>query len=169
MQQALPKDVPKQCPTPSPSPSISKEVSLSHSPHPDESDSDSEKQGPTTQAGEVCKALKRLGMSSVSPSHPELIAMLKKGVTIAMFEDAATKTVAKSKGFAYMLAILANQLQSAAAIEAGPSAVAAPEVPDAAETTLRELEKRSQGAAPIPANLREKFAGITGKLTGAMQ
>lgn len=46
--------------------------------------------------------------------------MISKGVTTAMFEDAATKTVAKSKGFSYMLAILKGQLQEAADIEAGP-------------------------------------------------
>ena len=101
--------------------SITKEVALSHSSGPDERAQDSGKPGTTTQAGEVCKALKRLGISSVSPGHPELLALIKQGVTIAMFEDAATKTVAKGKGFAYMLAIVKGQITEAAAIESGPA------------------------------------------------
>lgn len=119
--QALPDDVPKQCPTPSPLPITSKEVSLSHSLRPDASDPDFENPGGTTPAGEVCKALRRIGLASVSPSHPELAALLGKGVSLEMFEDAATKTVAKQKGFAYMLAIIKAQLVDAATIAAGPS------------------------------------------------
>ena len=100
---------------------ITKEVSLSHSLRLDERDPDFENPGGTTPAGEVCKALRRIGIASVSPSHPELAALLGKGVTLEMFEDAATKTVAKQKGFAYMLAIIKAQLQDAATIAAGPS------------------------------------------------
>lgn len=34
---------------------------------------------------------------------------------------------------------------------------------------LERIKREAKQAAPIPANLREKFAGLTGKLTGAMQ
>lgn len=95
----------------------SKEVALSNS---GTAERNSEISNPGTKAGEICKALRNLGMASVSPSHPELLAMINKGVTLDMFEDAATKTIAKSKGFSYMLAILKGQLQEAADIEAGP-------------------------------------------------
>ena len=143
-----------------------KEVSLSHSPHPDERDPDFEKPGGTTQAGEVCKALKRLGMGSVSPGHPELLALIKKGVTIDMFEDAATKSVAKQRGFAYMLAIVKGQMSEAAAIEAGPVAPVAKVVPDAAEITRKMLDESATNAVPPPPNVRAKMAALTAHLKG---
>lgn len=148
---------------------ISKEVSLSHSLHPDASDSDFENLGGTTPAGEVCKALKRIGIASVSPSHPELLALLKKGVTLAMFEDAATKTVAKNKGFSYMLAIVTNQLQAAANIEAGPSVAA--EAWDANRQTIEAMGVRlGMGKWDETAVInREQFSAYTARVRVAME
>ena len=65
-------------------------------------------------------------MPDVSPGHPELLAMLEQGVTLAMFESAAAKAVEKRKGFAYMLGIVKSQLQDAAAIAEGPGVSVAP-------------------------------------------
>lgn len=48
--------------------------------------------------------------------------MLGQGVTLATFIDAATKTVAKRKGFQYLLGVVRGQLADAADIAAGPSA-----------------------------------------------
>lgn len=111
-----------QTPVPSPQTPVPI-IQTSHAlgiPPPDERDS--ENLNPGTQAGEVCKALRAAGMASVSPSHPELLALLEKGVTPAMFADAATKSVAKGKGFGYMLGIVKGQMQEAATIAAGPTA-----------------------------------------------
>lgn len=77
---------------------------------------------PTTQAEEVCKALKAAGLQSVSPSHPELLALIGQGVTVAQFAEAGKKAVDKRKGFAYAMGIVKGALQEAAAIAAGPSA-----------------------------------------------
>lgn len=54
--------------------------------------------------GEACKAMKAVGMQSVSPSHPKLISLLEAGITIPELVDAATHAVQNSKPFAYALA-----------------------------------------------------------------
>lgn len=78
-----------------------------------------------TPGGEICMALKRAGMPDVSPSHPELLALMAKGVTVDQFADAATKSVEKQKGFAYMLAIVKAQISEANAIASAPGMPAA--------------------------------------------
>lgn len=122
-----------------------------------------------TPAGEVCKALKALGMPAVSPGHPELLAMIERGVSVAMFEDAATKAVAKGKGFAYMLAILAAQLASAKAIESGPSVAA--EAWDASRKSIEAMGIRlglgAWNADDISAG-REHFPAYTERVRRAM-
>lgn len=82
-----------------------------------------EKQQPETKptvAGQICKALESAGMPDVSPSHPELLALISKGVTVDQFADAAKLAVEKSKGFAYMLGIVKVQLNEVSAIESAP-------------------------------------------------
>lgn len=54
--------------------------------------------------GEACKAMKAVGMQSVSPAHPKLIALLAAGITVSELVDAATHAVQNQKPFAYALA-----------------------------------------------------------------
>lgn len=54
--------------------------------------------------GDACKAMKAVGMQSVSPSHPKLIALLEAGITVSELVDAAAHAVQNQKPFAYALA-----------------------------------------------------------------
>lgn len=76
-----------------------------------------------TPAGLICKALKHAGMPAVSPQHPELLALIERGVTQETFAQAAATAVSKGKDFAYMLGIVKRQLESAATIGSLPAAV----------------------------------------------
>jgi uncharacterized protein YdaU (DUF1376 family) len=95
-------------------------------PPPEARADEAEARKPGTPAGEVCKALRAAGIPGVSPSHPELLALLEQGVTVAMFAQAAAKAVEKRKGFAYALGVVKGQLQDAAAIAQGPGAAEVP-------------------------------------------
>ncbi len=75
---------------------------------------------PKTPAGEICKALKLAGLPSVSAQHPDLLALIDKGVTLEQFADAARTAVEKGKNFAYMLGVVKGQLRDANATEGAP-------------------------------------------------
>ena len=61
----------------------------------------------STLAGEVCKAIKALGLSNVNPGHVKLVALLEAGATLAEFTGAAQEAIGKNKGtFSYVLAIV---------------------------------------------------------------
>lgn len=62
-------------------------------------------------AGQVCVELTKLGIIHVNPQHPELLAVLSSGATMQDFSFAASESVQKRKGFAYLLAIVKNQIQ----------------------------------------------------------
>jgi uncharacterized protein YdaU (DUF1376 family) len=74
----------------------------------------------TTPAGEICKALKSAGLQSVSPNHPELLALIAKGVTREQFIEAAQAANGKRSPFAYMLSVVKSQLAAANDIEKAP-------------------------------------------------
>ncbi len=76
--------------------------------------------GKTTEAGEICKAIKAGGIPGVSPSHPELLALIAKGVTLEQFVDATKTAVKKNKGFPYMLGVVKGLLSDANAIGNSP-------------------------------------------------
>ena len=82
---------------------------------PQERESNFEKQKPTAPAL-AAMAMKRGGIGAVSPSHPELLAMVNAGVTAEQFQQAAEAAVLKSKGFPYALGILKGQLREANAL-----------------------------------------------------
>ena len=77
-------------------------------------------ENPKTAAGEICKALKAIGIAGVSPSHPELLALIDKGVTFDQFVDAGKKAREKQKGFPYLMGIVRGQLAEANAIDVAP-------------------------------------------------
>lgn len=60
---------------------------------------------------QVCVEMKRLGIMQVNPMHPELLAAIADGATMQDFDFAATEAVQKSKGFAYLIAIVKNRIQ----------------------------------------------------------
>lgn len=57
-----------------------------------------------TTPGEVCKAMKSVGLQSVNPSHPKLQALIDAGITLEEFTDAAKTAFENQKPFAYALA-----------------------------------------------------------------
>lgn len=85
-----------------------------------------------SKAGTICKAIRAKGVLEVNPSHPELLALIDKGVTLELFEAAAEKCAKSTppKGLQYLLAIVRRQINEAAAIAAGPSAAIASVDPD---------------------------------------
>ena len=100
---------------------ISKEVTLSNS---DGSARDSENLSPTPkpEPARVVAVLAQNGIPDVSPSHPEVLALIAKGITPEVFEAAAKKSVNATNRFAYVLTVVKSTLQSAAEIQAGPAA-----------------------------------------------
>lgn len=64
--------------------------------------------------GEICKALKAIGIGDVNPGHADLLMLLEAGAEQAEFEGAARTAVGKSKGFAYALGIVKRSREDAA-------------------------------------------------------
>jgi len=72
--------------------------------------------------GEACKAMKQAGMASVSPSSPDLIALLDAGITLAELVDATKYAVDKQKPFSYALKTAEGRRRDAARIAPLPAA-----------------------------------------------
>lgn len=64
--------------------------------------------------GEICKAMKVLGIADVNPGHPDLLMLLEAGATAAEFEGAARTAVAKHRGFAYAMGVIKGTRKAAA-------------------------------------------------------
>ena len=58
----------------------------------------------------VCVELMKSGIPQVNPSHPDLLAVIADGATMADFIYAATEAIQKGKGFAYTIAIVKNKI-----------------------------------------------------------
>lgn len=69
-----------------------------------------------TAAGEVCRAMKAVGIADVNPSHPKLAALLAAGATSQELAAAAQAAVQRGKGFAYALGTAERQRTEAAAM-----------------------------------------------------
>lgn len=73
-----------------------------------------ENQNPPAQpsmATAACVAMRSVGMASVNPSDPRILALVKAdGVSIDTFAEAAKEAMERGKGFAYALSIVENQL-----------------------------------------------------------
>jgi uncharacterized protein YdaU (DUF1376 family) len=72
-----------------------------------------------TEAGE---ALRKAGLPDVSEAHPDLLSLLRQGVTVGELVSAAVGAKLKDKPFAYTLARAAGRRQDAAAAAALPDA-----------------------------------------------
>ena len=68
---------------------------------------------PPSLAGQICEALKGIGLSDINSLHPELLWLIDQGIPKIAFENAATLAVAKGKGFAYTLGIVKGQMSQA--------------------------------------------------------
>jgi hypothetical protein len=68
----------------------------------------------SSQAGLMCKAMRVQGVQDVNPGHPDLLALIDAGATVAEFEGAAAEAYRRGKGFAYSLTVLTNQRIEAA-------------------------------------------------------
>lgn len=64
--------------------------------------------------GEICKALKAIGIADVNPGHADLLMLLEAGADQSEFEGAARTALKSAKGFAYTLGIVKRSRESAA-------------------------------------------------------
>lgn len=71
---------------------------------------------PQTTAGEVCKAIKAMGVSQVNPGNILLTTLIDAGATLEEFTGAAQAAVEKKKlNFSYVLGIVRSQREEAKA------------------------------------------------------
>lgn len=67
-----------------------------------------------TAAGAVCLALRAAGITSVNPSHPDLLALLDAGATEAELLAIVPSALGKGDPFAWLLVAAANRRRDAA-------------------------------------------------------
>lgn len=103
-----------------------------------------------TDAGRVCLAMRQSGIPDCNPGHPELLALLAAGATVAEFVGAAVSASGRGKGFAYAIGTLKRQRTDAAlaaqGLHRGPMPDAPQRQPTAAE--LRVLHAVPSIASP---------------------
>ncbi|MDF0605385.1 hypothetical protein HZU77_006940 [Neisseriaceae bacterium TC5R-5] len=63
-----------------------------------------------TQAGQICKAMKAIGLMHVNPAHPDLLALIASGVSEQTFAYTAQEAEERQKGFAWVLATIRGRL-----------------------------------------------------------
>lgn len=135
-------------------------------------------------AGQVCKAMKEIGVGDVNPGNQTLKALIDAGATMDEFTGAATKAVDGTKGFSYALGIVKRDREQAATmadkLHKGemPEAKAQPvsfaqrdadrvrsTVPGSTEPdpALLKIKEDAKKAAPIPEDVRRKIAELTKK------
>lgn len=106
-----------------------------------------------TAAGLACKALRSSGVTHVNPSHPDLLAVLADGATVAEIRDAADEAVAKGKpNLSYVIATVRGRRRDAANAAQGPPVArrgngAQTAQPSKAMTTLMQLHQAARDAA----------------------
>lgn len=98
-----------------------------------------------TQAGAVCKAMRRAGIADVNPANQSLLALLQAGATEAEFASAAATAAGSAKGFGYALGIVAGERKRAAKLA---RQVLHGTLPAAETTYQRSMRERMQEAAP---------------------
>jgi hypothetical protein len=99
--------------------------------------------------------MKAAGMASVSPSSPDLIALLEAGITLAELVDATKYAVEKQKPFSYALKTAEGRRRDAARITTLPAAVAATGETAYQRTQRERMQQWAPGVAarsPADAN-----------------
>jgi uncharacterized protein YdaU (DUF1376 family) len=79
-----------------------------------------------TQAGAVCKAMRKAGLSSTNPGDPRLLTLLQQGATEAEFVGLAAEAAEKRKGWAWVLSVLQARRAEASEIALAPRPEDAP-------------------------------------------
>ena len=114
----------------------------------------------TTPAGRACLAMRRVGLASVNPGDPRLIALLEQGATLPELEGVASEAASKGKGFAWALAALVSRRAEAAAITlAGPPSNTVESV--APDRTAELLAQQAAHADAAKAETPEQRAATT--------
>lgn len=126
----------------------------------------------------VCAKLADVGMPDVSPHHPDLLAMLARGATPEVIVAAAKTAVGKGKQWDYAVGIVKRKMDDAQAMASGPplrlvhgthappmdAAQAAEQAAAAARAavaaTQAYIASQSQGAAAMPASLRQQLSRL---------
>lgn len=96
--------------------------------------------------GDVCKAMKRAGVSDVNPGNQTLKALIDAGAALNEFTGAAAKAVNSQKGFAYALGIVKRDREQAAAMS---DKLHRGELPAAETAYQRSMRERMTEAAPM--------------------
>lgn len=98
--------------TPAPSQSQSQvNTNTSASPRP----ADSTVDAPAgTPAGQICKALKAMGLARVNPSSPRLQGLIDAGATLQEFAQHVPKALTANDPFAYLLGVVEGERKRAA-------------------------------------------------------
>lgn len=134
-----------------------------------------------TDAGRVCLAMRQAGIPDCNPGHPELLALLAAGATVAEFVGAAVSASGRGKGFAYAIGTLKRQRTDAAlaaqGLHRGPMPDAPQRQPTAAEMRvlhavpsiaaphlLRQVATPATAAAPITIDVETQNAAPTSAL-----
>lgn len=92
-----------------------------------------------TLAGEVCRAMRAVGLASVNPGDPRLLALIGQGATVEEFTDAARVATEGGRGFAYALGVLRGKRAEGAALVAGLRGTTAPQGRDAVIEEARRM------------------------------
>lgn len=126
--------------------------------------------GEVSLASQATIRMRAAGIASVSPQHPELLALLAAGVTPEQFGDAATQAVSKGKGFPYALGIVRGWLREANAVT--ETGLAMPQKPwDESRSTIEaEGERVGVGRwseSDFQAGRGESFAAYTARVRRA--
>lgn len=127
----------------------------------------------TTIAQAVCVVLESENIQKPDPADPELVVLLGAGADAAMFQAAAQTAVTKGNPrFAYVLGIVRNKMQQAAALAATalalPVAAGPPHsmrvdmsrmtVPAGRQSAdFERMERESKTFKPVPRELREQL------------
>jgi len=69
----------------------------------------------STPAGTICRDLRALGVEGVNPHNPNLLRLIKAGVTADEFSETAREPKARGKGFAWLLAAVEGRRNDASA------------------------------------------------------
>jgi hypothetical protein len=130
-----------------------------------------------TQAGLVCRAMRKAGLADVNPSHPELVVLLQAGASEEEFVAAAQDAVHRRRGFMYALAIVKKRREEAAEVAKGlhqgplPNAVPAPTLPsrdaDKTQQYLASQERTPEQIADAAARARAIREARSKSPTGA--
>lgn len=116
----------------------------------------------------VCAALKAEGITHVTHSHPEIMALVGKGADAGQFVAAAQKAKAKGKGLAYTLGIVRGQLADAQGIVTqamnAAASVTVPARPGIDPALAKIIADQLITKGP-PAHIRARMAELSKKET----